>query len=154
MLSASRQASRCSRRAALQEATLVGLIFELGKEFSRTTHDGGSQNRSRNAEQGRHSGEVMLGRDPLSPRVNSLPRGPASIIEIAIRGVRRRDARSPRWRLTRSPCQRVPLLSRATLAVLRLITSSSLVGCSTGMSATLMPWKSWTSCLAVISWTS
>ena len=34
------------------------------------------------------------------------------------------------------------------LAVLRLITSSNLVGCSTGMSATLMPRKSWTSCRA------
>jgi hypothetical protein len=27
------------------------------------------------------------------------------------------------------------------LAVLRLITNSNLVGCSTGMSATVMPWK-------------
>jgi hypothetical protein len=37
------------------------------------------------------------------------------------------------------------------LAVLRLITSSNLVGCSTGMSATLVPWKSWTICRGIIS---
>ena len=42
----------------------------------------------------------------------------------------------------------------SALAVLRLITSSNLVGCSTGMSATLIPWKSWMSCLALISRTS
>jgi hypothetical protein len=37
------------------------------------------------------------------------------------------------------------------LAVFRLITSSNLVGCSTGMSATLLPRKSWTICRALIS---
>ena len=35
------------------------------------------------------------------------------------------------------------------LAVFRLITSSNLVGCSTGMSATLLPRKSLTICWAL-----
>ena len=37
------------------------------------------------------------------------------------------------------------------LAVLRLITSSNLVACSTGMSATLVPRRTWTICWAIIS---
>ena len=37
------------------------------------------------------------------------------------------------------------------LAVFRLITSSNLAGCSTGMSATLMPWKTLTSCWVITS---
>jgi hypothetical protein len=36
-------------------------------------------------------------------------------------------------------------MTPSALAVLRLITSSNFVGCWTGMSATLMPRKSWTS---------
>jgi hypothetical protein len=42
-------------------------------------------------------------------------------------------------------------ITPSAFAVLRLITSSNRVGCSTGMLATLMPWKSWMSCLARMS---
>ena len=37
------------------------------------------------------------------------------------------------------------------LAVLRLITSSNLVACSTGMSATLVTRRTWTTCRAIAS---
>ena len=43
------------------------------------------------------------------------------------------------------------IVSPRAFAVLRLITSSNLVGCSIGMSATLMPRKSWTSCRIITS---